>query len=212
MMRSQSAVSCVVLLAVFVQSASANPNGLGRLPPMGWNTWYECGLVFVASLAGGLTTPSVLVAVLHFHRCTLSSCHQPGNYSHAYHDVCNEWMVKSVAQANNHVCLVLCATMVVQYNDAQGTFVGSPSVHKMKPTVYTRGSIIQLTQQSRTPQRPLGRGPGCGHVHRHHEVGRDTSCGQHASSRAGLVHRRSKRRVLIRHVILDRHEVNDGHL
>ena len=99
MMRSRAAVSCVFLLVVVVQIASANPNGLGRLPPMGWNTWYECGLVFVASLAGGLTTPSVLVAVLHFHRCTLSSCHQPGNYSHAYHDVCNEWMVKSVAQS-----------------------------------------------------------------------------------------------------------------
>ena len=116
MMRSRAAVSCVFLLVVVVQIASANPNGLGRLPPMGWNTWYECGLVFVAGLAGVLTTPSVLVAVLHCHRCTLSSCHQPGNYSHAYHDVCNEWMVKSVAQAiidngmqaDNHVCLVLC--------------------------------------------------------------------------------------------------------
>lgn len=58
-------VACIAALP----TASANPNGLGRLPPMGWNTW-----------------------------CTLSSCHQPGNFSHAFHDVCNVWMIKSVAQ------------------------------------------------------------------------------------------------------------------
>ena len=49
---------------------AALDNGLGRLPVLGWNTW-----------------------------CTLSSCHQAGSYSHEYHDVCNEEMVKSVAQA-----------------------------------------------------------------------------------------------------------------
>lgn len=31
---------CVVLVVVAAAGVEANPNGLGRTPPMGWNTWY----------------------------------------------------------------------------------------------------------------------------------------------------------------------------
>ena len=54
--------------------AQARDNGLGRVPPLGWNTW-----------------------------CTWSSCHQDAkmwpNLTHAFHDVCTEDMVKDVAQS-----------------------------------------------------------------------------------------------------------------
>jgi alpha-galactosidase len=59
-----------VLLACLVVVDGRN-NGLGRLPPLGWNTW-----------------------------CTWSSCHQDNkSLTHAYHDVCTEDMVKDVAQS-----------------------------------------------------------------------------------------------------------------
>ena len=77
-------VIAVVLICGFVlvggRPVGPDKNGLGRTPPMGWNTW-----------------------------CTGSSCHQTGPVCHghncsktgpgALHDVCSEEMVKSVASA-----------------------------------------------------------------------------------------------------------------
>merc|ERR1711934_837504 len=78
-------LTLVLTLVSLDLSSAARPvgpdkNGLGRRPPMGWNTW-----------------------------CTGSSCHQEGNVCHgkpcakkgpgALHDVCTEEMVKSVASA-----------------------------------------------------------------------------------------------------------------
>ena len=81
-----SRLSVFVLIALTASAALASrpvgpdKNGLGRTPPMGWNTW-----------------------------CTGSSCHQEGPVCHghdctktgpgALHDVCSEDMVKSVASA-----------------------------------------------------------------------------------------------------------------
>lgn len=65
-----SALSVAALLAILCGS-SANPNGLGRLPPMGWNTW-----------------------------CTSAACDQPNTPSMSragLHDNCSEALVKSVA-------------------------------------------------------------------------------------------------------------------
>ncbi len=64
----------LALVLLMAGQAQARNNGLGRLPPLGWNTW-----------------------------CTWSSCKQDAkmwpNLTHAYHDVCTEEMVKDVAQS-----------------------------------------------------------------------------------------------------------------
>ena len=63
-----------LLWLAMVGAVSANPNGLGRLPPRGWNTW-----------------------------CTGASCDQPGRRrlsafpKGGLHDNCSEAMIKSVA-------------------------------------------------------------------------------------------------------------------
>jgi len=69
-----------ITLAAGARPAGPDKNGLGRTPPMGWNTW-----------------------------CTGSSCHQIGPVCNghncskrgpgALHDDCNESMIKSVAQS-----------------------------------------------------------------------------------------------------------------
>ena len=66
---SAAMASFAALLTLY--GASANPNGLGRLPPLGWNTW-----------------------------CTSAACDQPNMPSMTaagLHDNCSEALVKSVA-------------------------------------------------------------------------------------------------------------------
>ena len=60
----------LVGLLSFVSTVAGNPNGLGRLPPRGWNTW-----------------------------CTGASCHQVGTKKSALHDNCSEALIKDVATA-----------------------------------------------------------------------------------------------------------------
>ena len=71
MMMPKLAPLCVLLVLTLSTVEARNNTKLGRLPPLGWNTW-----------------------------CTWSSCHQDNSsLSHAFHDVCTESMVKDVAQA-----------------------------------------------------------------------------------------------------------------
>eukprot|EP01116_Phalansterium_solitarium_P022797 TRINITY_DN7661_c2_g1_i1.p1 TRINITY_DN7661_c2_g1~~TRINITY_DN7661_c2_g1_i1.p1 ORF type:complete len:439 (+),score=160.98 TRINITY_DN7661_c2_g1_i1:1132-2448(+) len=61
---------CLLAMVAF-RIVSASPNGLGRLPPMGWNTW-----------------------------CTMGPCCQDGLHTcDSLHDFCYEGEVKAVAQA-----------------------------------------------------------------------------------------------------------------
>ena len=71
-MHDASAAAAAVFTLFFVSGVDARKNtSLGRLPPLGWNTW-----------------------------CTWSSCHQANkSLSHKFHDVCTEDMVKDVAQS-----------------------------------------------------------------------------------------------------------------
>ena len=57
-----------LLSACVLRTSAANPNGLGRLPPRGWNTW-----------------------------CTGASCWQPGSKPSSLHDNCSEALIKDVA-------------------------------------------------------------------------------------------------------------------
>lgn len=64
----------IVLVAVSLCVSARHNTQLGRLPPLGWNTW-----------------------------CTWAECHNRDNISSgkhtSFHDVCNEEMVKDVAQS-----------------------------------------------------------------------------------------------------------------
>ena len=62
--------SAAFLSVATLHLVNSRNNGLGRLPPLGWNTW-----------------------------CTWGSCYQGGNLTHELHDVCSETLVKDVAQA-----------------------------------------------------------------------------------------------------------------
>ena len=65
------AAVAAVVFANLPQLAQCRANGVGRLPPLGWNTW-----------------------------CTWGSCDQTNrNLTKKLHDVCTEQMVKDVAQA-----------------------------------------------------------------------------------------------------------------
>ena len=69
-------MSMLLLALMLLGCVAANPNGLGRLPPLGWNTW-----------------------------CTSAACDQPdspalphgGRMTGGLHDNCSEALVKSVA-------------------------------------------------------------------------------------------------------------------
>lgn len=42
-MRALAAACALVALAAALHGAAAYDNGLGRTPPLGWNTWMTCG-------------------------------------------------------------------------------------------------------------------------------------------------------------------------
>ena len=69
-MRSTEFASLLLSSCVLLRTVDANPNGLGRLPPRGWNTW-----------------------------CTQGSCHQDFIKRSPLHDNCSEALVKDVASA-----------------------------------------------------------------------------------------------------------------
>ena len=85
----------VAAATVLFGAAQGRDNGLGFLPPMGWNARFPGGGGGGANCAGFYRAWRALITQTW---CTWSSCGQAGNFTHEYHDVCSEDMVKSIAQ------------------------------------------------------------------------------------------------------------------
>jgi alpha-galactosidase len=106
---------CVFLTCLVVEGRN---NGLGRLPPLGWNTW-----------------------------CTWSSCLQDNkSLTHAYHDVCTEDMVKDVAQSMIDQGLRKAGYYMVNLDDCWEATTRDPKTGAMRadPDRFPSGSLKPL--------------------------------------------------------------------